>query len=359
MLSLEDNLNVKKMKLIVKKQYLIFFITSLLLALIVGNRGATRDTSNYYTVFTLIDKFDLTDIPKFYIISGMEIGFGWFAYIVSFFTDSVAVFFTLFSFINFYFIYKISQKIKINYSFVFFIYISSSYFLIQQFMQMRQGMATAIQLYAFTIWLIDKKKLSFILLSLIAFSLHQVALALFLIGGFLYLIQKRIEKYSLYEFKQVVLILLFIFILIAKFLLIPILLNVSARVADYSESGEDGAALSLFRLPNIKAFLTFLLIFMAMNEKLYKNRIFILFFLFFTVGLAFRIGFSEFSILSGRFAIAFSYSEIFILPFVFQRFGKREFYMLMILFVIIQAIVTYIFQAPYVFDDYFKPLYIT
>jgi hypothetical protein len=92
-----------------------------------------------------------------------------------------------------------------------------------------------------------------------------------------------------------------------------------------------------------------------MNKDLYENKLFAIFFLLFTIGVAFRIGFSEFSILSGRFATAFSFSEIFILPFVFNRF-KHFNNVLLALFVITQAIATYIFQAPYVLEDYFKPL---
>ena len=88
---------------------------------------------------------------------------------------------------------------------------------------------------------------------------------------------------------------------------------------------------------------------------MYKNNLFRVFFLLFVVGVAFRIGFSDFAILSGRFATAFSFSEIFILPFVFYRF-KYFSTILLMLFVILQTIATYIFQAPYVIDDYFKPL---
>ena len=88
---------------------------------------------------------------------------------------------------------------------------------------------------------------------------------------------------------------------------------------------------------------------------MYRNGLFTVFFLLFVVGVAFRIGFSDFAILSGRFATAFSFSEIFILPFVFYRF-KYINNILLVLFVIVQAVATYVFQAPYVMDDYFKPL---
>ena len=341
-------------QILIKKNTIIFLLVSLLVALIVGNRGDTRDTIIYYYVFRYIDILDLLNPAKFYIFTGMEIGFGWYCYLISFITNSHIVLFTVFSFITFYVIYLVSRKIEVSPIFVLLLYLSSGYFLLLQFMQIRQGFATPLALYALTIFMgkEDKFYIRFLLITLLAFSFHQVALPIVCIGILLSLLLRI--RMSLINFKWLSIVILIVFILIAKFALADFLVSVSSRIETYSNSAQYSEDIGIFRLPNIKAFLTFLFILFFMNKDLYENKLFAIFFLLFTIGVAFRIGFSEFSILSGRFATAFSFSEIFILPFVFNRF-KHFNNVLLALFVITQAIATYIFQAPYVLEDYFKP----
>lgn len=342
-------------QILIKKNTIIFLLVSLLVALIVGNRGDTRDTIVYYWIFKYINILDLLNPAKFYIFTGMEIGFGWYCYLISFITNSHIVLFTVFSFITFYVIYLVSRKIEVSPIFVLLLYLSSGYFLLLQFMQIRQGFATPLALYALTIFMgkEDKFYIRFLLITLLAFSFHQVALPIVCIGILLSLLLRI--RMSLINFKWLSIVILIVFILIAKFALTDFLVNVSSRVETYSNSAEYSGDIGIFRLPNIKAFFTFLFILFFMNKNLYENKLFAIFFLLFTIGVAFRIGFSEFSILSGRFATAFSFSEIFILPFVFNRF-KHFNNVLLALFVITQAIATYMFQASFVLEDYFKPL---
>ena len=342
-------------QILIKKNTIVFLLVSLLVALIVGNRGDTRDTIIYYYVFRYIDILDLLNPAKFYIFTGMEIGFGWYCYLISFITNSHIVLFTVFSFITFYVIYLVSRKIEVSPTFVLLLYLSSGYFLLLQFMQIRQGFATPLALYALTIFMgkEDKFYIRFLLITLLAFSFHQVALPIVCIGILLSLLLRI--RMSLIKFKWLSIVILIVFILIAKFALADFLVSVSSRVETYSNSAEYSGDIGIFRLPNIKAFFTFLFILFFMNKDLYENKLFAIFFLLFTIGVAFRIGFSEFSILSGRFATAFSFSEIFILPFIFNRF-KYFNNILLALFVISQAFATYIFQAPFVLEDYFKPL---
>ena len=342
-------------QILIKKNTVVFLLVSLLVALIVGNRGDTRDTIAYYSVFKYIDVFDLLNPIQFYAFTGMEIGFGWYCFLISLLTQSHIIFFTIFSFLTFYIIFLVSKKINIKIIPVLLLYLSSGYFLLQQFTQIRQGFATPLALYALAIFISKDNKFSmkFLFLTLLALSFHQTALLIVIIGIFLSLILKFLSL-SFNEFRLCSIILI-VFIVIAKFVLVDILISISSRLEEYSSSAEYAQDIGVFRLPNIKAFITFLFILLFMNKKMYKNNLFKVFFLLFAVGVAFRIGFSDFAILSGRFATAFSFSEIFILPFVFYRF-KYINNILLVLFVIIQAIATYVFQAPYVMDDYFKPL---
>ena len=343
-------------QILIKKNTIVFLLVSLLVALIVGNRGDTRDTIVYYSVFKYIDVFDLLNPIQFYAFTGMEIGFGWYCFLISLLTQSHIIFFTIFSFLTFYIIFLVSKKINIKIIPVLLLYLSSGYFLLQQFTQIRQGFATPLALYALAIFISKDNKFSmkFLFLTLLALSFHQTALLIVIIGIFLSLILKFLSL-SFNEFRWCSVIILIVFIVIAKFVLVDILISISSRVEEYSSSTEYAEDLGIFRLPNIKSFFTFLFILFFMNGKMYENNLFKVFFLLFVVGVAFRIGFSDFAILSGRFATAFSFSEIFILPFVFYRFKYFRTILLM-LFVILQAIATYVFQAPYVMDDYFKPL---
>lgn len=343
-------------QILVKKSTIGFLTISFFIALFVGNRGNTRDTIVYLTVFKNIDSLDLLNPIKFYLFTGMEIGFGWYCYIINLITHSHVILFTIFSLFTFLIIYLISKKLNVTILSVLLLYISTGYFLLQQFMQIRQGLATPLALFAITVFIMDNNKFSikFLLITLLAFSFHQIALPVILIGVLLSIILKKIDL-SINEFKWISVFLFIIFIIIAKFLLVNLLTNISSRVEVYSNSSEYAENVGIFRLPNIKAFFTFLFILFLMNEKMYRNKLFTIFFLLFIVGVAFRIGFSDFAILSGRFATAFSFSEIFILPFAFYRF-KYFNHIFLILFVIAQAIATYMFQAPFVMEDYFKPL---
>ncbi|GIM48732.1 EpsG family protein [Capnocytophaga stomatis] len=343
------------MKIAIKKQDLQFLLLSLVTSFIVGNRGATRDTEAYYLVFKNVKNLDLLNPFKFYVVTGMEIGFGWYSFFISLFSNSKFILFFAFSFLTFYIIYKTSEKITAQYIFVILLYLSSGYFLLQQFMQIRQGLAIPLALYAVVLFAEKNRvSLNFILLSLLAISFHQVAFPVIMMGVLSDLVFTEKREISINKFRVLCVIGLVVFVLLSKTFLSNILTNLSSRVETYSKSAEYSAELGLFRLPNIKAFFTYLFILIFMNEKVYRNKLFVVFFVLFTLGLSFRIGFSDFAILSGRFATAFSFVEIFILPFIFDRFKQGK--AMLAIFVIAQAIATYVYQAPFVIEDYFKPL---
>ncbi|MDO4782331.1 MAG: EpsG family protein [Capnocytophaga felis] len=343
------------MKIAIKKQYLQFLLLSIVFSFIVGNRGATRDTEAYYLVFKNIKDLDLLNPFKFYIFTGMEIGFGWYSFFISLFSSSKFILFFIFSFLTFYVIYKTSQKITTKYIFVALLYLSSGYFFLQQFMQIRQGLATPLALYAVALFVKENRiSLKFTLVSLLAVSFHQVALPVILMGALSSLVFIEKREISINKFRVLCVIGLVVFVFLSKTFLSSILTNLSSRVETYSKSAEYAAELGLFRLPNIKAFFTYLFILIFMSNRMYQNKLFVVFFVLFTLGLAFRIGFSDFAILSGRFATAFSFTEIFLLPFIFNRFKQGK--IMLTLFIVMQAIATYVYQAPFIIEDYFKPL---
>lgn len=345
------------MSFVVKKASVIFVLFAIVAAIIVGARGGTNDTGAYYGILKNIELYPLSSPEQFYEKTGMEIGFGWYSYIISLFTTSSFILFSIFSFFTFLFIYHVNNRVNSSFIWVFFTYISSGYFAIQQFMQIRQGIAIPIVLLAVSCLFTSKNKKYFLftIFSFLGMLFHQMAIPVVLMGFVLWLLLRN-SYMDLFKFKILSIVLFFTFIFIAKFLLVDILVNFSGRVEDYSTSVY-AEELGLFRLPNIKAFLTFLLFLILIDEELYKNKLLMAFYLMFVVGLAFRMGFTDFAILSGRFATAFTFTEIFLLPTVFLRFGTFGVIGL-VLFIIIQFIATYMFQVPNLYELYKSPLYV-
>lgn len=343
------------MKLLVKRNIFIFFFISIIVAFIVGNRGDTRDTFVYLSVFKFIDNYNLLNPKVFYQDTGMEIGFGWYSYIISLFTTSPFILFFTFSLLTFIFVYKVGEEVKAPFLPMITLYLSSGYFFLQQFMQIRQALAIPIALLAVALFVRNNNKLnlSIILLSIFSVSFHQSVFGVIFFGFLLSFFINKIN-WSLLRFKIFLFFMFITIFLLAKYILVDVLMSISSRVEAYSES-EYAEAVGLFRLPNIKAILTLFILIAFMDKNLYKNKIFTIFTLLFVVGVGMRLGFADFGILSGRFAVSFTYTEIYILPFIFRRFGVLGLLGL-VLFIIFQAIATYYFQAPYIFEDYFRPL---
>ncbi|WP_354005919.1 EpsG family protein, partial [Aeromonas caviae] len=174
----------------------MFLILSVPLSVLVGGRGGTSDTQVYYDVFANIGDYDLTNPFLFYKESGMEIGFGWYSFIIGHFTSSPFVLFFIFSFLNFIFIFKTAQLLGVNFFYVFLVYVSSSYFFLQQFMQMRQGLAISIAFYCFVYMLRCKVNFLVLLLLVMSFFLHQSTL--FITSFYLfYVFLRRIDFFCL------------------------------------------------------------------------------------------------------------------------------------------------------------------
>ena len=162
--------------MLVIRKHRILLIAFFAIALIVTFRGGTRDTYNYKYVFEHLEYLNLSSISDFYLESGMEIGYGYLSYILSFFINDYKIAFFIISFTILYSIYKISITLKINTFIFFLVYIFSYYFFMQQFMQIRQGFATAL-VFLGALLFFNKKYFLSILLFLIACFFHQSTFA--------------------------------------------------------------------------------------------------------------------------------------------------------------------------------------
>jgi len=91
-------------------------------------RGNTNDTYTYYFIFKNVDSYDLMNYSDFYSRTGVEVGWGLYSKIISLFSNSEVVLFTIFSLLTFYFIYKTSDIIKLKFIYVMCFYLPTGFF---------------------------------------------------------------------------------------------------------------------------------------------------------------------------------------------------------------------------------------
>ncbi|MDI3379571.1 EpsG family protein [Acinetobacter sp. V89_7] len=342
----------------VKKNFLWFLLLSVPLALIVGNRGDTNDTFTYYSIFKNINSYNLTNFSDFYLETGVELGWGLYSKFISFFSNSEVVLFSVFSLLTFYFIYKTCDIIKLKFIYVMCFYLPTSFFLMQQFMQIRQGFAVPVAIYASFLYLNNRKFIS-ILFFILAFLFHQtISVYILFFLAFLFAYEKIFKQVKILNFKTYMLFVLLIGIMFARIIVMPLALSFFDRLQAYSSTGYS-ESVSLVGLANIKFYLEFIFILFFMHKKDLNDKFLILMIFVFTIGLAIRIAFFDFAILSGRLSNVFLFIEIFLMPyFIYKRFSKIVLLTTLVLYFLIIGFISWNFQvAEYLADSYFYPLY--
>lgn len=343
------------------RRHRLLLIAFIVLAFIVTFRGKTRDTIVYKYVYENLEYMDLGSVSGFYSNSGMEIGYGYLSYIVSLFFDDYHVVFFVISFSILYCLYKVSIYLKINIMVFFLVYITNYYFVMQQFMQIRQGFSTALVFYGALLFF-NKKYYSSFGLFIIACLFHQTAFAFvtFFIG---YLLTKSFfERYRSNIFLYISVIVGVVLVCKSMLLVIP---NYFVRVASYADS-DYSQVLSPLRLTSLRfyfLFIFFLIFFYFFFKRKYqdnfpKNANHFLVFLLVTyaVGLGIRVGFNDFAILSTRLSEFFLFAEIFLTSFIFSYKKLDIKFLLLFLVYLITQIFILINQLDYVFIDYFKEI---
>ncbi|MDY7829119.1 EpsG family protein [Aeromonas caviae] len=342
--------------MIIKKSFAVSILMTLPFIILVGMRGGTPDTQIYYRLFLDINSYPLFSPSDFYMLSGVEIGFGWYAYVLSLISDSSFVLFSLFSFLNFIFIYKTTKLTHVKYHLIFLFYISSSYFFMQQFMQMRQGLAISIAFFAISHYIVFKRVTYLFALMLCASCFHQSAFILFLFSLVFFIFNSS----SLFKGKKVVFLcsLMMIFLIVVfKFILLDMLIGMSSRLQSYAASEKFSDPVGILTLPVIRTVGIFVFVLIMSPMKLWNDNLFRFMFFMQSVAISTRIGFSDFGILSGRLSTAFSYAEVFMLPMVIaSRFSSGVATFICIAVFVLQLVISIGFQSPYLVDMYFIPL---
>lgn len=335
------------MKFFVKKASLLYALFSLFFILIATFRGMTRDTDAYKEVYNNILNYPL-GVGEFYDKTGMELGYGLLAYPFRFLDIPFILFLFFFSFSTFFFIWKAANNFKINSFFVLICYIPV-FFANHQLMQIRQGLAVALVYYTLSILMSSDKKIKTYIFFIISFFFHNVVLVFFVF------LSKKVNIYIANN-KYFVLKLIFVFVsvfIFCRFLTFFDFLTITERISNYSGS-EYADERSFFHPVNIRAFLLLLLfVLFRLKYSIIYNFLLILN----TIGVAIRLGFFDFLILSGRLSTVFTFSEIFLVSFLlYFRIRKLYAYFFLFLYFSFSLYLNLVYQVPFVLDDYFKPL---
>lgn len=328
------------------------------IAILVGLRGRTPDTLIYYNIFKNIDSYNLLDFSDFYVSSGVEIGYGWYAWLVSVFTDNHFILFFIFSIMVFYFILKSSFIAGLKYLNVMAFYLPTGYFFMQQFMQIRQALAVPIAIYAALLLITNKKKLAF-LFFILAASFHQSTLVLAIFSIFYYFFEKNYKIiYSPNMYRWLTFLIIIILFIMLQFFIKDLVVSRFERLESYAQTDEYGKSVGFFSFSNIRLYLILGALLLLTNDRLLKNKFYIFFSFLFVVGIGLRIALYDFAILSGRLSNVFLFVEIFLIPLLLTRFSISVRYIATFIYFIVMLFLTLYFQAgSYIFESYFIPLY--
>lgn len=333
----------------IRKDFIPFWFCSFIFICIAALRGKTRDTDAYLFVYKNINSFPL-DFKGFYDSTGMEIGYG---YIASFFYNLNAPFFIFLffiSFITFFFIKKASNNLGTNAFFVLLAYLPV-FFANHQLMQIRQGLAVAAAYCALSYFINNKAKILGWLSFIFGFIFHNVILI------FIFFFFNKINKFILTDkinlFIKCFLIVISVVVL-CRILTDYGLIQLTDRVSTYTDSiySEDRP---VYHPANLRSLLL-LVIFVYFRPKS-KEFTYDFLTILYAIGVGFRLGFYDFLILSGRLSTIFTFSEIFLIPMLLKfKFNQVTSFFLMLFYVIINLYITIVYQVPFIFEDYFRPL---
>lgn len=340
-------MKVKKTSLF---EYTIFIILTFILAFIVSMRGDTPDTFVYANFFENYSYYSYNPF-EFYKETQADSIIQYFSFIIHLFSDNYRFLFFLFSILTFFFIKKTCDILKISFLQCLLIYIGA-YFLSQQFMQIRQGLATPIVIYCLLCTQVKNKvtllNFCFIILSILT-HIASIVVNVFnikIVRSFLH--TNKINDY----FKL-------IFIFIAVFLSCRIVMILGVGGLGDKMSSYEGSQFNYSRgfwdPVTIKAFIILGVVFF--HRHLFKdNKQFYLLMWIYLIGFSLRIGFYDFALLSGRLATYFTFTEIFLIPLVFNVYKTPY---RIIFYVFYSALILYInlfYNLNFLVDDYFTPL---
>jgi hypothetical protein len=322
--------------------------------LIVGFRGETRDTSTYIDLFNATRAFPANPVD-YYETIGVEWGFGLLNWAVHAAGLGWRVLFLVVSTLTFGFLTRAANAVQLRLIDVAPFYLGS-YFLTQQLMQMRQGVATAIAFYVVTECVTRGLRPRVVALSAVAVGFHSVAVLPIAAGVALWALSPRWPKGRV-RAAAVLGVVACAFVL-ARVAMQGELLSTLQRLATYAADEAYSGSRGLASPANVRAFLVLVFVVYA-KDRVLRPRAYDALLVLYAAHLGLRLGFYDFEILSGRLATALGFGEVLLLPMALGALigSSQRRAVLAALFLITQTIATLSFQTPWLVDDYFTPIH--
>jgi hypothetical protein len=335
----------------------VALLTVVPLSVLVALRGDTRDTSNYIDVYRLARTFPW-DPLTLYAEEGMEWGFWLLSWLLNLFDSPPAVLFFVISLITFLFLQRAAGHVQLKLLEVIPYYIGT-FFLVQQLMQIRQGVGAAFSLWVIvgaatrrhTVW-------RFFGLAFAGTLAHFTTLLPLLATQVLMPLTPRPSRARLTVWCLAVVVCA---ITVARLFMSFELIEQLGRLSLYAVDEEYNAERGLLAPANVRAFLFLVMFLCFAPHKLLCSRSYVLMLGLYAAHLGFRLGFFDFLILSGRLSTALGFVEVLMFPMLTQAAVHVAWVRcaIALIYMAVHLSITLTLQAPYLIDDYFTPLQLT
>jgi len=340
-------------QLVIRQSALLLAV--LLLVLIVTLRGATRDTDVYQFVFRETTAFPL-DPTAYYADFGMEWSYGLISWAINGLGGGFPIILLLYSALTFLFLFLAGRNLGLSLGQLLPFYLGS-FFIVQQLMQIRQGLAVAFAFYALTRCITRAAgRLEFGMATVVTAMFHLVSVMPLLVGRLAMALPWQVPKRTL----LLRLALIFIAAITVSQAISGLqFIGIFDRLAQYNEDAEYGSARGLFALANVRAFVLCLLFAYALDRgPATRGRAYKVLLTMYVIHMAIRIGFLSFAIISGRLSTAIGFAEVFLMPMVLEDVcaKRRDRVLLAIIYLGVHLYVTLFIQVDYILADYFRPL---
>jgi hypothetical protein len=334
-------------------QTLLLFVP---LMLIVAFRGDTGDTGNYVAAYDEARQFPWNP-TTYYADAGMEWGFGLASWLVTTLGQDVRVLFLLISFGTFYFLARAAERVGTNLLAVAPYYLGN-YFLVQQFLQIRQGLAVAFAFSVLPLILVmpPLKKTFVTFRSLLLASLmHFASITPMVVGIVLNRFMPRPTRRSVIGWTMLIILVTFA---AARTVMSLDVFSALGRLADYASDTTYSSERDILAPANVRAVLILFLFWIASPPKLLRSRTYVVMLGMYACHVGIRFGFYDFLIISGRLSTTLGFAEVLMLPLLVRhtvrnswiRFGLGAAYLALHCVASLQT------QLPTLIDDYFAPL---
>ncbi len=321
--------------------------------MIVALRGDTGDTANYLEAFKATQDFPW-DPLSYYGSFSMEWSFGVLSWLINALSLPSPVLFFVFSFATFYFLSLASTRLGLSLGAIAPYYLGT-FFLAQQFLQIRQGLAMGLAFSLLPLVVSRRKGLTPGLCLFATSMVHIVSCLTLVTGWMLSFMQPKPTRRSLTLWS---LALVALTVLLARAVMTLDVVSAVGRLADYAADGQYNQELQILAPPNIRAALLIALMLFAVTPRLQDSRAFVALVGMYAVHVGMRFGFYDFAILSGRLSTALSFGEVFILPLLVREHVRNRWLRGFLSggYLLTHAVATYQVQVPTLIDDYFTPL---